>query len=261
MNPFFFGNSKNPLYGVYHGADNTSPDHGIILCAPLGQEYMRSHRAMRQLATMLSRLGVPVLRFDYHGTGDSAGELVDVTPTQWIEDINLAVDELKDTANVATVSIIGLRLGCLVATHACKDRKDVTRLILWDPVVSGAAYISELKTVIDEQPENKLSNFIAADGSLHFNGFAMSPAFQTDLQQLDLGDSYPANVESVLQIVSHESDLYTDLSTSWKQNSSFEYQHIDAPGDWNYVDDNGGILLPQPIIQCIVDQYKTREAA
>lgn len=51
------------------------------------------------------------------------------------------------------------------------------------------------------------------------------------------------------------------LKEAWFDKPGFGYKYIEAPGDWNYVDSNGGILLPQPIIQYIVDQYTIKEAA
>ena len=66
---------------------------GAVLCAPWGQEYMRTHRALRQLATQLDRAGIHVFRFDYFGTGDSSGDSDAGTPLRWIEDIRSAADE------------------------------------------------------------------------------------------------------------------------------------------------------------------------
>lgn len=262
MNPFFFGNSKAPLYGVFHQPDSASPkSHGAVLCAPLGQEYMRSHRAMRQLATMLSRIGIAVLRFDYRGTGDSAENLEDVTAEQWLEDCHTAIDELKDTAGVKSVSLIGLRLGGILATYASLSRKDITRIVLWDPALSGESYLEELKTEVKNQAIKKRTNFIDSDGTVHYNGFAITQSMQASLHDLNLLESYPSNVPSVIQLVSHDSDNFSKLNEAWSKNQGFEFNQIDAAGDWNYVDDNGGILLPQPIIQSIVNEYKLKEAA
>src|SRR5687768_16729988 len=112
MNPFYFGSSQRPLYGVYHPSKGrTARPVGVVLCYPLGQEYMRAHRAFRQLATLLTKNGFPVLRFDYAGTGDSAGDGSAGSVATWVEDIGAAIDELKDTAGVSRVSLVGLRAG------------------------------------------------------------------------------------------------------------------------------------------------------
>ena len=78
MRPFYFGDSEEALYGVYHSPQGEHRDEGVVLCAPFGQEAMRTHRALRQLATLLTKRGYHVLRFDYRGTGDSALDIYEV---------------------------------------------------------------------------------------------------------------------------------------------------------------------------------------
>ena len=56
----------------------------------------------------------------------------------------------------------------------------------------------------------------------------------------------------VFQIVSHETSEFTDLASRPNFGDSFQYAVTPAPDDWNFVDNWGGILLPQPVIQGIV---------
>ena len=148
MNPFYFGTSAKPLYGVYYPPrGGTARDVGIVLCYPMGQEYMRAHRAFRQLSNLLARAGFHVFRFDYYGTGDSGGDADVGTLTQWQEDIRAAIEELKDTAGVQKVALVGLRLGASLATVAAAGRSDVASVTLWDPVTDGAGYLDELLAV------------------------------------------------------------------------------------------------------------------
>ena len=120
MNPFFFGSSEERLLGVHHPPRGRVPrEVGVLLCYPLGQEYMRAHRAFRQLAMLLARRGFHVLRFDWFGTGDSAGAGEEGSIARWLEDARTAIDELKDTAGVTRVSLVGLRLG---AAQIHRDR-------------------------------------------------------------------------------------------------------------------------------------------
>ena len=67
----------------------------MVLCYPWGSEYIHAHRALRQLATRLSMAGFHTLRFDYFGTGDSAGEMEDADLGVWEDDIETAIEELK----------------------------------------------------------------------------------------------------------------------------------------------------------------------
>jgi pimeloyl-ACP methyl ester carboxylesterase len=183
MNPFFFGTRQRRLFGVYSPARASAAGSGtkaVLLCPPWGQEYLRAHRAMKQLATLLNQAGVHVLRFDWFGTGDSAGEMRDASLAGWQADIETAIDELKDTTDAARVGLVGLRLGgTLAATVAARRRKDVDSLVLWDPVVSGEGYLKEL--LAEARPR-------AAErgGGHEVMGFALSEAMAAELRGLVL---------------------------------------------------------------------------
>ena len=135
MKALFFGNTATKLYGVYHppkaGVGGIS---SVLICCPNGYEYIYTHRALRQLAGLLAKRGHHVLRFDYFASGDSAGDAEDGTVEQWIVDIRTAVRELRDISGRDRPSIVGLRLGALLA--ACAEVSDAEDLVLWDP---GAA--------------------------------------------------------------------------------------------------------------------------
>ena len=253
MEPFFFGDSKYPMYGVYHPPEVSNNKHeSVLLCPSFGQEYMRSHRALRQLTLLLNRKGYHVMRFDYHGTGDSGGEMEDMTAQQWVEDVQLALSELVDMTEIDKVNVMGLRLGSLIAAQACQSSMPVERLILWDPIISGTDYINEI-TLELENTDKPLSNYKDTDGTIHFNGFPLGKKFQDGLVEYSLCEFYPSNAKNVLQIVSYESSKFETLKNSWKGRDGFEYKYTPAPSEWNTVDRFGGILLPQPIIQGIVN--------
>src|SRR4051812_34449398 len=91
--PTWFGPAERPLFGWYHApALATARACGVVLCNPFGYEMMCSHRAYRHLAERLATAGFPVLRFDYDGTGDSAGDGEDPERVEsWLGSIDLAV--------------------------------------------------------------------------------------------------------------------------------------------------------------------------
>lgn len=254
MEAFYFGPSTSYLFGTYHPAKYTNRREGIVLCNPFGQEYMRAHRSLRRLAINLSSLGYAVLRFDYRGTGDSAGTLEGVTAEDWQKDIRFAVQELIDIAAVPKVSLLGLRVGALLAGQVAANHPQVSRLLMWDPIVSGQAYIDELSAEIAACAPSR-ANFAAADGTLHFNGFSMPRMFQQSLTNLDLCQTPGLQTTAVVQIVSHENDSFAALQNSLSSLPRFVYELAPAPHDWNYVDHVGGILWPQPIVQAIENYF------
>lgn len=149
MRPFFFGDSEAPLWGVLHEPSaEKERDHGVLLCPPIGHEYVRCHWALRQIAAALAKAGFATLRFDWFGVGDSAGDLADGTVERWLSDVELAVEELKDTTGIRTVSLLGVRFGAALAALAAKTVRPA-RLVLWDPITSGESYVAQLFRIRD----------------------------------------------------------------------------------------------------------------
>jgi pimeloyl-ACP methyl ester carboxylesterase len=147
MQPTFFGPSDQPLFGVLHAPRGASRDTGVLLFYPGIQEYDNSHWALRSLAASLAQRGFHVLRFDYRGTGDSAGGPEDATLDAWVEDARVAYHEIRDATGVSRVSFVGLRLGAAVALLTSAKVPAVDSIFLWEPVVSGARYLEELEFV------------------------------------------------------------------------------------------------------------------
>jgi len=251
MDPFFFGASTQALYGVYHHPNQQlTRNEAILLCPSFGQEYMRSHRANRQLASSLAKQGFHVLRFDYRGTGDSSANIEDVTIKDWLEDIETAIEELKETACTSIVHVIGLRLGGLLASTAALNKKlKIKKLVLWDPIISGESYDIELQAEIKKESSSKC-NLIDEQGTLHFNGFPLTQEMRNDLMDINLCDQKPV-ARKIYHIVSSESENANTLKNTWSELSAYQYDFVKAPGDWNHVDESGGIMLPQPILQAI----------
>src|SRR5258705_10516912 len=138
MRSFFFGTGRR-LYGTLHEARGAAKSTGVLLCYPGVQEYNMTHWAFRKLAGLLTREGLPVMRFDYSCSGDSQGDVYDARLDHQVEDIATAAEELKDQADVRRVSVIGMRLGPRLAARAVAKGLEVRDLVLWEPIFSGAA--------------------------------------------------------------------------------------------------------------------------
>lgn len=115
------------------------------MCPPFGQEYLRAHRAFLQLAERLANLGFDVLRFDYFGCGDSAGDNQEGRLDLWLENTKAAIEEVEALCGSARVSLVGLRLGAALAAQAQAGRPAPGALVLWDPVLDGPRYLESLR--------------------------------------------------------------------------------------------------------------------
>lgn len=119
-------------------------DVGVVLCHPLGHEYFRSYRCYFQLADALSRAGIPVLRFDYAGTGDSEGDHGDARLDAWLDQVADSATELLRSESVERIALGGMRFGATIAALAAERIENADVLLLWDVVENGARYVDEL---------------------------------------------------------------------------------------------------------------------
>lgn len=149
MTPFMFGPAARRLFGAFHPGDAAHPPRlGVVLCSPFGEEASRTHRFFYVLADRLSRAGIDALRFDYYGTGDSAGEDGEGDLDGWAADLRAAHEELRRRSRASRIAFLGARLGATVAIRAARDAAPgtVSRLLAWEPIVDGAGYLDALRT-------------------------------------------------------------------------------------------------------------------
>ncbi|RKH37638.1 alpha/beta fold hydrolase [Corallococcus sicarius] len=188
MTPCFFGSSERQLFGMHHPAQGAERATGVVLCYPAAQEYMLTHWAFRKLAGMLAREGFHVFRFDYYGTGDSAGAVHEGRVAEWLKDIRHAVNELQDLTGVQRVSLVGMRLGAALAVRAAVEGLSTAGLVLWEPLVEGAAYLKELELLQTRRAARTLfpQPVVPLEVRQELLGFAFPRALHEDVLALDL---------------------------------------------------------------------------
>ena len=154
----------------------------MVICPAFGHEYVHSHRSVRHLADALARSGITVLRFDYDGTGDSAGD--DRDPDRvpaWRESIRVAMQTLREATGFR-IGLIGVRFGgTLAATVAAET--EVACLVLWGAYTRGRQYLRELKAL----------QFIGGGDGQTFEpgGFLIAEPTQHDIADLDVTAAAP----------------------------------------------------------------------
>jgi uncharacterized protein len=191
MNLFFFGTNERQLFGAYHAPAGDAAARGAaLLCSPWGPEYFAAHRTLRQLATRLAASGFHVLRFDYYGTGDSAGERDEGDLASWVEDATMALEELQDVSGDSRISVFGMRLGAVVASRLARARASQVRTVaLWDPVVDGQAYLREMQSAQREIDRWSLTPRSAATSPpAELLGTPLTPAMATSIERVTLDE-------------------------------------------------------------------------
>lgn len=139
MKPVVF----DDCFGWLHPAPGES---GVVLCNPFGYDALCTHRGWRKLAERIAAAGMPVLRFDYPGAGDSAG--VEEDPQRvsaWLDSIVAATGRLREWTGVTRVSLVGLRFGATLAALAAERMGGIDNLVLLAPPIMGRNYLRELR--------------------------------------------------------------------------------------------------------------------
>lgn len=132
----YFGPADAALYGALHVPASRRVRGAVLLVPPLAKEQYDTLRGLRRLANLLAADGLAVLRFDYLGTGDSAGAagLPDAVDG-WIASVRHADAYLRGLG-LGAPAVVALRAGAAIAGAAGLTPPAA---VLWDPV-GGRAF-------------------------------------------------------------------------------------------------------------------------
>lgn len=87
-----------------------------------------------RLATGLAAVGIASLRFDLRGHGESEGRQEELTLTMILNDIRVALAEVRDLSGAAQLSLLGASfVGGVCAYYAAKRTAEIDRLVLLNP--------------------------------------------------------------------------------------------------------------------------------
>lgn len=259
MTPFRFGPAGRQLYGVHHpAAPGPAPRSAVLLCNPFGQEAVRTHRMYRVLAERLARSGVHVLRFDYLGTGESSGDDGDGHLALWQDDLIAAHRELHRRSMRAKVTWVGARLGAtLAALAASREPALAERLLLWEPVLDGAAYLDTL--VHDHARALARSYSLVPDAfqrpPVHeLMGFEVSPLLLAQLRALNATAVAPLQARAVTLVAPPDHADTQALALAYREAGVrpdvVPFTHA---FDWTSEEAINTALVPHEAVQLIAD--------
>jgi alpha-beta hydrolase superfamily lysophospholipase len=171
-----------PIFGWVHRPADGRARGAVVLCPPLGREHMSSYRALRLLAERLAGVGILAVRFDYTGTGDSAGGAAEAGQVDaWVGSVAGAAD-FATGAVCGPVILVGLRMGATLAVEAISQIERLEALVLWDPCPSPAVFLREQHLL--HRLSSGLGKSAGDSGWLETPGMAFSDDTVDDLRAL-----------------------------------------------------------------------------
>ena len=224
--PLYFQDGADSCFGWYHTANNVRQrDCAAVICNPIGYEYAHSHRSIRHLADRLAQHGIPAVRFDYNGTGDSPGTDLDSDRWRcWQSNIKTAIQRARELGGRRRICLLGLRLGATLAALVASE-VEVDFLVLWNPCVSGRRYLREIQAIA-----STADGFIPdADGGLESAGSELSAETIAALRAVDLLDLTLSVAQRALVV--GRDDLTPEQSLSLHFTAlGIANDHITVPG-------------------------------
>jgi alpha/beta superfamily hydrolase len=211
--PLFFGPEDRSLFGWYHAPEGGAhSDLAMVVCPPPGHEGVNAHRPLRHLTDALAQNGIPALRFDYHGTGDSAGR--DEDPSRvaaWRESIAEAISTLQALSGCTRIGLAGLCLGALLAA-AFAAEQEVDCLVLWLPPSRGRTWVREMRAL---HLTGVTRDAPAEAGAIEPGGFVFTEETQRDLSAINL-DMLVPKTRRLLLLTRDDLSADTSLCDRWR---------------------------------------------
>lgn len=230
LEPFYFGKGQQRLFGLYRIC--RSPRRcGVVFCYPHAHEYVRCHRTFRVLASRFAQAGIHCLSFDYYGTGDSAGAYEEGRIDTWKENVADALDEIRSRFDLERVSLVGLRLGASLALKVAVERSDITAVVLWDPIISGADIGEELGFIRSIQALNPLQREAVEKSDIL--SYPLTLEMERDLRQLDLFDlQVPSQASFQVIETGNDGNGHRFARHLQAMGAHVDYHDVDEPRIW-----------------------------
>jgi pimeloyl-ACP methyl ester carboxylesterase len=199
MEALYFSGQAGPLFGLLTpGEGGPLSGLAVVVCPPFGQEGLVAHNALRQLAVLAAREGIDVFRFDYFGTGDSAGTDEAFTLAQAQQDVLAAAREVAELTGTRRIVLVGMRLGGVLAIRAAAQLPSAAGVMLWDPLVTGEDWVSEMSANTSRlSPLRDGETILPGSATFAYDGFPITPELFAEFQAIDL----PADVSAVSEPV------------------------------------------------------------
>jgi pimeloyl-ACP methyl ester carboxylesterase len=228
------------MFGMLHRPANTgrgASPLAVLLCPPMGHEAEFSRRTLLKLAEALSQAGIPCLRIDPPGQGDSADpDGVDGQSdggqglSHWPDGLVKASEWLLQVTGATQVALVGMRLGAtLCASLALRNSEHaslagrIAGLAVIAPILNGRSLMRQVKTLSLNTMSQAWPNAKAQEGFIEGAGYPLSAADQSFLSGLDLLSlcASPGRAALPRVLLVERDDLPAD--TKW-------IQHLQAQG-------------------------------
>jgi len=245
--PSFLDLPEGRIFYVSHIPSSSSVSAGVVLVPPFAEEMNKSRRMLSLIAKALAGRGMHVVLPDFFGTGDSEGDFSEASWEGWLEQLDQIINKMVMDYDIESYSLLGVRAGSLLAIeHIQQPQADADKLILWQPVIDGAAYLTQFLRLRlasgilrgDEEKETtqSLKQRLNAGETVEVAGYGLTSAVADGLAASSLKNVDCASLPSTcwIDIVSKDGQasplVNRKLAQEWRE-AGVTLQHLNCVGE------------------------------
>lgn len=147
MEAFVFQNKREQnLVGILHHGQGDEPRPCLIVCHGFAGTKIGGSRRFVEFARYAIKHNFSVLRFDFAGSGDSDGDLVDLTLDKELEDLEAAIDLVitRDSINTNAIGLVGHCLGGVTVIRESARNPRIHKTVAWAPFTDLSGTVMRL---------------------------------------------------------------------------------------------------------------------
>lgn len=201
------------IFSIMHQPETPRGVGGVLMLHPFAEEKLWVGRASTNLARALCASGLPVLRFDHRGHGDSDREHREMTLSSMREDLAAAAAALRERAGISELHLFGFRLGGTLALSQAAEQAAASVAVV-NPAAKGEDYLlktlrSNLTTQMSiygevRRDRERLLADMRETGLLNLDGYHLSSVLYDELAAMDVTATEYAGPALVLSLSRRE---------------------------------------------------------
>ncbi|NJN79295.1 MAG: hypothetical protein HC797_01820 [Anaerolineales bacterium] len=252
--PFYVEAGRDVLLVWCHLPEKSS-DHAVIICPPVGHEFVNSYRGLRHLADEFSEKGIVTFRIEYQGVGDSSGLDTDPDRLQkWMESIERVYHFIKENCEIKKISLLGLRMGATLASMI-SNKIEIESLMCWVPVVEGRRYLREMLAL---QKTGENADLDVDSTTLEGGGFLITRETMNEMLSISLTQITP-RAKQVFLFNTDDLPIPDNLIDIWST-QKFEFTHKNLPSYASMMATPHNSKVPSYAIEEITNQFLSKNS-
>jgi uncharacterized protein len=210
LEAFVFQNKRGQnLVGVMHHGEGEGSRPCLIVCHGFAGTKIGGSRRFVEFARYAVKHNLSVFRFDFAGSGDSDGDLVDLTLDRELEDLQAAIDLVAtiDGVDLKRIGLVGHCLGGVTVIRESARNSQVYKTVAWAPFTDLSGTVQRL---VGEDAFSILQESDEAEFLYHGELMQCGPKILKQSSELDMFKEV-AQVNQPLLIIHGTEDVTVPL--------------------------------------------------